>query len=572
MIEDVYEPLARYRDEFRERFARLTREKFKALTEASGIDVPANRRTVAQVRKLEEAASRQRFKKTLLGTLMVLAFVVGVVAFIMAFNAHDTESGSAPRWGLVGTACIGLGFLFMRSFGKASELLSGTESAIVDKKTVAWAQMAALNSLYTWDVTVKLIEATVPRIDFDPYFTVERLASLRDQFGWDDGFNDGKSVIFAQSGVINGNPFVFGQYLDMEWGEKTYEGTKEISWTEWEEDSEGRRHLVRRYETLYAHVTKPIPVYGEHKLLVYGNDAAPNLSFSREPSGLTGSGGGLWGKVREKWRLMRLKSYSRNLKDDSQFTLMANHEFEAWFHAKDRDDEVEFRLLFTPVAQMQMLALMKDTKVGYGDDFSFIKRRKVNVMMSDHLDEATIDTDPARFRNWDYDAAASFFMAFNERYFKDAYFSLAPLLSIPLYQQTKTHEEIWKGVIDRRAPSFWEQESIANYHGEGKFAHPDSITRNILKTDVVERENGESVVAVTAHGFEGVDRVDYEEVYGGDGEWHSVPVPWTEYLPVERTSEMRLCERTPSESFSRRAAASPASAFRRSILSYISAH
>ena len=33
MIEDVYEPLARYRDEFRQKFAALTREKFKELTE-----------------------------------------------------------------------------------------------------------------------------------------------------------------------------------------------------------------------------------------------------------------------------------------------------------------------------------------------------------------------------------------------------------------------------------------------------------------------------------------------------------------------------------------------------------
>lgn len=50
--------------------------------------------------------------------------------------------------------------------------------------------------------------------------------------------------------------------------------------------------------------------------------------------------------------------------------------------------EVEFRLLFTPVAQTQMLNLMKDTKVGYGDVFTFIKQRKVNVLMSEHLSDA----------------------------------------------------------------------------------------------------------------------------------------------------------------------------------------
>ena len=40
---------------------------------------------------------------------------------------------------------------------------------------------------------------------------------------------------------------------------------------------------------------------------------------------------------------------------------------------------MEFRLLFTPVAQMQMLALMKDNEVGYGDDFTFLKDHKVNL-------------------------------------------------------------------------------------------------------------------------------------------------------------------------------------------------
>lgn len=303
---------------------------------------------------------------------------------------------------------------------------------------------------------------------------------------------------------------------------------------------------------------------------MYGNDAAPNLSFSRQPSGLTGKDGELWSSIRKKWRLSRLKAYSRNLEDDSNFTLMNNHEFETWFHAKDRDNEVEFRLLFTPVAQTQMLNLMKDTKVGYGDDFTFIKQKKVNVLFSKHLAEASIDTDPSLFYNWDYDAAAAFFTSFNERYFKDAYFALAPLLSIPLYQQMRTHEEIWKGVLDGSPSSFWEHESVANYYGEDKFAHPSCITRSLLKTEVVQRENGENTISVTAYGYRGEERIDYEEVYGGDGKWHEVAVPWTEYLPVQKTSDMYLSEGDmPSDMFKRRASSSRASAYRRSILSFL---
>ena len=87
---------------------------------------------------------------------------------------------------------------------------------------------------------------------------------------------------------------------------------------------------------------------------------------------------------------------------------------------------------------------------------------------------------------------------------------------------------------------------------------------------MIQCEGGESTIAVTAHGYCGEERVDYEEVYGGDGKWHEVAVNWTEYLPVERTSNMCLSERgTPSDLFKRRAAASNASAYRRSILSFL---
>ena len=570
MIEDVYEPLARYRDEFQQKFATLTREKFDELTKRAGVDVRANRALVAEIKKLQLKADSESSKKGCFGCLMSGGFICAATALIgaIATNGTDEETQGVCILGIF--AGLVLGIAMIPFFNKAANLLKNLKSRIAEKKDVAWKQMEPLNRLYTWDITVKLIEATVPRLEFDPYFTADRLESLHRQFGWDDSFNDGKSILFAQSGVINGNPFVFGNYLYMEWGEKTYEGTKEISWTEWEEDSEGREHPVQRHETLHAYVTKPIPVYKEQKVLLYGNDAAPNLSFSREPSGLTGKDGEFLTAIRKKWRLSRLKAYSRNLDDDSNFTLMGNHEFETWFHAKDRDNEVEFRLLFTPIAQTQMLNLMKDTKVGYGDDFTFIKQKKLNVLFSKHLSEATIDTDPARFRNWDYDAAAALFIAFNEKYFKDAFFALAPLLSIPLYQQMRTHEEIWKGIIDGNASSFWEHEAIANYHGEDNFAHPSCITRNILKTRLAQRENGESTIAVTAHGYQGIEQVDYKEVHGGDGNWHDVPVPWIEYLPVQRTSNMCLSKReAPSDAFRQRASVSQASAFRRSILSFL---
>ena len=51
----------------------------------------------------------------------------------------------------------------------------------------------------------------------------------------------------------------------------------------------------------------------------------------------------------------------------------------------------------------------------------------------------------------------------------------------------------------------------------------------------------DDVLTVTAHAFRGEERVDYVPKYGGDGKWHQVPVYWTEYLPVSRSSRVTVC-------------------------------
>lgn len=569
MIGDVYEPLSAYRDVFREKFARLAREKFSEFVARSGIDICACRAQAAEARKLQKEFAGAKAKKNLFGWLAALGYVAAAVFVALIFFDENRDGAKTDVFVTGAIAGIALsipaGIAAGRAARHARSLKEKLDKALAD----AWNLMEPLNSLYSWDVTVKLIEATVPRLAFDPFFTAKRLADLKRLYGWDDGFNDGKSIVFAQSGVINGNPFLFGEYLEMEWGTETYHGSLDISWTEFETDERGNRRRVTRHETLHASVTKPKPEYSRRKVLVYGNDAAPNLSFSRKPSGFDDND--LFDGIRKRWRIGKLKRFSRNLKDESNFTMMSNHEFEAWFNAVDRDNEVEFRLLFTALAQTQMMALMKDTTTGFGDDFTFRKVRKINLVGARHLDDAEIDTDPKHFRHWDIDAARANFLRFNEKYFRDAYFALAPLLAIPLYQQTRPHEEIWKGVVDGNGASFWEHEAIANYYGEKRFAHPACITRNILKTRLASRADGVSEVEVVAHGFCGEKRIDREEVFGGDGKWHWVPVEWIEYLPVEKTTGMTVCESSSGRSaeLDGRFGKTGSAVFRRSIYSFL---
>ncbi|MNL47215.1 hypothetical protein D3C87_1699880 [compost metagenome] len=82
--------------------------------------------------------------------------------------------------------------------------------------------------------------------------------------------------------------------------------------------------------------------------------------------------------------------------------------------------------------------------------------------------------------------------------------------------------------------------------GAGRFSHPDSVTRNVLKTASHGGEEGAQKVQVTAHGFRGVARVDHIPVRGDDGYTHQVPVQWIEYIPVNRTSEILVCDAAPT--------------------------
>lgn len=96
------------------------------------------------------------------------------------------------------------------------------------------------------------------------------------------------------------------------------------------------------------------------------------------------------------------------------------------------------------------------------------------------------------------------------------------------------HDE--KLPVNGGTSSFWEHETIANYYGKDKFRSASSITQNILKTQVSGTVSGGRQVTVTAHGFRGINRIDYIPKDGNDGKWHDVPVSWVKYLPVSKTS------------------------------------
>ena len=539
MEDIVYDPLERYKSEYRDRFLQNAQDAFEKLSDKANIDKEANRQICGEIAQLSESKATLSSSHSRYSLLRIVCWTA--VAVLVFLGAISEPPSRAPLYFVPALAVIVFNFAVLnRKIRKLKEEIDSLEENIRQKKAEAFRQMEPLNALFDWDIPARLIEKTVPKLHFDRFFTQSRIDELVKDFGYDGSLNENASVLFSQSGEINGNPFVIADLKTFEMGEKTYTGHKTIHWTETVTGFDGKRHRVFRSQTLSASVTKPCPAYGKLAFVLYGNDAAPNLTFTRKPSGLTEDG--FFQNYRRKQKLRELQKFSRNLQDESQYTLMGNREFETLFETKDRNDEVEYRLLFTALAQRQMLSLLKEKINAYGDDFSFFKAKKVNVIVPGHLNDFNLDTNPNRFAEYSYEESRHKFIRINQEYFRAVYFSMAPLLCIPLYQQIRTQREIYGNILQRS--SFWEWESIANFYGEEKFRHPKCATDCILKTEARSLGASESTIRVTAHGYSGTPRIDYVPVLGGDGRTHNVPVKWIEYDPVSRTREISIQERT----------------------------
>ena len=210
---------------------------------------------------------------------------------------------------------------------------------------------------------------------------------------------------------------------------------------------------------------------------------------------------------------------------------MSNTDFEVLFDALDRTNEVQFRTLFTPLAQTNMVDLIR-SDVGYGDDFNFIKRNRTNRIITQHSQGRAINLMPHHYISYSYDIIKQNFVGKNCVFFKDVYFDFAPLLAIPMYQERPVHSLKPIPPLSQMY-SLKVSEALANAVDSRFVVHPQTKTPAILKSSYVGAKGSADETCVTAYSYDIKKRVDFIPVYGGDGRFHSVPVEWDDYLPLE---------------------------------------
>ena len=536
----IFNPLEDYEKTYKERHNGHVDALFNELEKKSQINVAENRATVAKYKAQQEKAAGIKKKAGVLKGLRIAAFVLMILAVLIAVLLF-VLAAILPGIGLLvfSGALLAIVLAVLNPKIKNLNQLFEQENAAAQQLfQLCWQQMEPLNNLFqSWD-GISLIEKTIPNFDFQPLFSVKQEKDMVDHYNFQSYADEERSVIDTLSGTYNDNPFLYERCLVHEMGTETYHGQKTIYWTETYRDSNGRRQTRRRSQTLHATVTKPKPFYRTETKLYYGAQAGPDLSFNRDNKHLENkSERSIDAMVRKGERKLQKKA-EKAMENNQNFMGMTNTEFDILFDALDRDHEVQFRLLFTPLAQTNMVSLLRSI-TGYGDDFDFYKKRRMNTIVSEHSQQRDLLLQPKAIRSYDYDEVKTKFRDCHNEYFRSIYFDFAPLLALPVYQERPVHSLHPIPENYQRYP-VQEYEVLLNAMDSRQLAHPNSRTKVILKAAHASSQGSTDTVRVTAHSYDAIARVDVVPVHVGDGRIHGVPVHWQEYLPLEAHNEVYI--------------------------------
>ena len=548
-IDDLLEPRKTYEQHLKDLHHQNAENYFDELVKKSGINIEENKDTVKKLNDVNEKSKKLKSQKGKLTSLKVFLIVLIILLFIGLTIDIIHAIYSLTLWLniVIGIGLVGIVICFiillkknvLKKLKQYNDDIKNLDKEASDLLAQAYTQMNPLNALYGWNICSKIANKTCPLIELDQYFNPKKYEYLHNCFGFSEDEEDNVSTVFVQSGSILGNPFLFQKKYIQVMKDKAYTGTKVIHWTT-QHYSNGKWHTEHHSETLTATIYRPAPMYYLDTWLIYGNDAAPNLSFSRKPSNANSMSTKKINKYVKSQDKVLDKMVEKDIDDQdgngSAFTRLANTKFEALFHALDRNNEIEFRLLFTPLAQKNMLDLIEN-KEPYGDDFTFIKKKKINYIRSGHIQNFDLTANPKKFVHYDYEFAKDNFTKINDEYFKNIFFDFAPLISIPLYQQQKPKEYIYRDNYPSNITKF-EHEVLANAFNRTRFKHPDSTTDAILKAKMTVKDGKSDIVNIDAYSFKAIPEVEYVSKMGGDGRMHTVAVNYFEYQPLKQSTSM----------------------------------
>lgn len=555
-----FDPKDYYEKDVKSRLEENATKYIDNLIQKSGINLEENKLKVQEIEKskvIDQANEKRLSKYVLLKTICVIlsiasiiGFVIGILFLVTKGNFEGESIYNTVLIGgivlivaslVIGITCTVLIFTKLNKIIKKLKEQDEANNATIDslineaKRSIS----SLINSFDFYDFN-NIIKETSNIFELDDYLDYEKLALMRLGYGLKTEPTEDESIVAVTSGSVKTNPFIRLKVFEKINSTKTYVGTKVITWTERVSDGKDGTRLVTRSQTLTATVTKFYPAYANASYTIYGNEAAPNLEFSRQPSGLgVAPSEKDIEKYVDKYEKKLDKLSAKSISKGGNLTFMANSKFETLFGAINRTNETQYRLLFTPLAQQNMCEII--TQNPYGDDFTFFKRNKINIISSLHGRQVFEFNEHMFDEEYDVSLIRTNFIKVICEIYKSIYYELAPILAIPLYQTTEGGKYDIKRELAQQISDF-EAEAFANSMDLNNFKPQGSSTPQIIKTKYVDTIDNMDIYDVHSNSYKTMNRVDYVSVPGGDGRIHSVPVHWVEYLPVSKTSRISVKE------------------------------
>ncbi len=537
-----YDPIDYYKDVLKDKFDNNCNKYIDSLIKEGKIDISENINTTNLINKqkklIDDYEKKLNSIKTKRGFLIFLA-IVGVACIVLSvflfFLYKLTPAFILIAVGILLTI-LSLYFIFKKLNKQIKEgeaQLKKLKNDLNNLLILAKNQLTPLFNLFTFKDFIKILNTTTSMFNLDEELDPKKLSLIKELYGFNESFSKDQSITDVMSGDVNTNPFIRCKILNMSMIDKTYTGTRVVSWTETYRDSEGNLRTRVESETLVATLVKKAPSYSPIDYLFYGNEAAPNLNFSRYPSGLKKEDNeDDINKIVKKEEKRLSKLTKKATKEGKTFQALGNSKFDALFGAYDRDNETQFRLLFTPLAQQNMVEIIT-AKEPYGDDFCFIKRNKINIISSLHGRDIFSYNPYSYFSYYSLDDIRKYFIQYMKELFSSLYFELAPILSIPLYQMTEGGKYNYN---NNRHVSDYEAESFVNSMDLNLFKPLNSHTQQILKVSFNHSVNNTDLFNVDSYSFNEIPQVTSVSVMCRNGRSYLVDVPWFEYEPVNKTS------------------------------------
>ena len=552
----IYEPFKSYNEEFKNKINEESNKYFNELVKKSGISIEKDSilkkerdNLIINLNEKSNILKKVKNKKNGFTFLAVFSLILSIILILIGVYNLKSPVYIPILLIIGGVILIGLSiFLFIYISKKINPLVkesSKNEKAanqkLKEKEEEMSINMSCLNDLFDYGMQNEIISKAIPLIQLDKEFDISKYTFLNKKYKFDEDSDDNSSILYVQSGQIEGNPFLVYKEMNVEMITHTYTGSITVSVTK--RNSKGE--VYHSSEILHASIKKEKPEYFDNTYLVYANDAAPHLCFSRKPV----LSSHLEEKELEKFVKNKKKELDKlakkELTKENGFTPLGNDKFDTLFNATNRNNEVEFRLLFTPLAQNNLVNLI-NSKEPFGDDFSYSKKKCLNYIKSNHSQYFDYVISPSYFESLDIESAREKFNDYSNNYFKNLYFDLLPIISIPELQQHKAEEYIYDKKYFSNFNRF-EQESICNGLNFSNLLHEDTykdLSFGIVKTSLTRKEDDADLISATCYSYGGEEKVEYIPRTASDGKTHMVPVHYVEYYPIKKENLVKITRST----------------------------